>query len=127
MRQEGLTSGQSGTSDCNDVPTLHVLSDLPLGLPVDQCESCDRPTCECLLATYWSRLRAIGSPMRDREAIRRHPSGLKPISRPKYPPHDREADQHEQQRRAEAHADADIGDAVEAPAKAVDEIHNGIE
>jgi hypothetical protein len=49
--QEGLTPGQS-----REFETGPLLSNLPPGLPADQCESRDRLTCECL---------------RDRAAIRR--------------------------------------------------------
>src|SRR5580698_7048067 len=53
--------------------------------------------------------------------------GLQPITRLEYPGDDRQAGRQEQKRHAEADPDADIGDAIETPAKAADEIDDRID
>src|SRR4051812_394583 len=55
------------------------------------------------------------------------PSRLEAIARPEDPGHDGEADGQHQGGRREADADMDVGDAVEAPAEAADEVDDRIE
>src|SRR5262245_63622498 len=50
---------------------------------------------------------------------------LQPIPRLENPPHGAEAQPQKQQRHPQAEADAHVGDAVEAPAEAADQVDDG--
>jgi hypothetical protein len=54
-------------------------------------------------------------------------SVLQPIPRPENPPDHGQADEQEEQRHAEADAHIDIGELVEAPAEAADEINDRVD
>src|SRR5258706_2282107 len=54
-------------------------------------------------------------------------SVLEPVPGPEDPDHHRQTDNEEQQRCAEAHPYSDIRGPVEAPAKAADQVHHGVE
>src|SRR5436190_5458401 len=68
-------------------------------------------------------------PRCDGNAARRPPSGLhlQPIPGPEDPRAYREEYREEDDRHAEAHPDADVGDTVEAPAKAADQVDDRVE
>src|SRR5207253_5779492 len=53
--------------------------------------------------------------------------GLEPVSGFEYPRHDRQRYRHEHDRHGEADSDAHVGDAVEAPAEAADQIDHRVE
>src|SRR3712207_3101758 len=52
---------------------------------------------------------------------------LQAVTRLEDPPHRRQAHDQEEDRHAEAQGDAHVGDAVEAPAEAADQVHDGVE
>src|SRR3712207_7329740 len=52
---------------------------------------------------------------------------LQAVTRLEAPPHRRQAHDQEEDRHAEAQGDAHVGDAVEAPAEAADQVHDGVE
>src|SRR3954452_19040271 len=61
----------------------------------------------------------------DHKRVRRG-SSLEPVPRLEHPAGDREAERQEDERHGDAQPDADVGDAVEAPAEAADEIDHRI-
>src|ERR1022692_4454766 len=58
---------------------------------------------------------------------RRRSLGLEPVSGLEYPGHDRQRYRHEHDRHAEADADSHVGNAVEAPAEAADQVDHRVE